>query len=107
MRVQVILLRRNGARLDVPHFRDLKDVPPSWVLSGLMHWGSAHGSQGKSLNVADFRSTPGFGIKAQMFQPSVVDAQHDYIKLRGFEPVSSGDATAMVMQEWLVFPERG
>lgn len=106
MKVQLILLRRNGARLDLPHFRDLKDVPPSWVLSGLMDWGNVNGSQAKSLNLSDFMATPDFGIKARLFQPAVIDAQHDYIKLRGFEPAAADGSTAMVMQEWLVFPLR-
>lgn len=83
------------------------DLPPEerWA-SGILEM-SGHGFGGprmpRRLVLRDARSNPDKGLLFELFQPTLVDVKHPYLKFRGIEGVSLGDGeVGGMVQEWLV-----
>jgi hypothetical protein len=110
MNVSVVLLRSKGVPLDLGHFQSLKELRPGLVVNGCMAFGtpmpgfgnSTRAKSSRALLLQQPRSAPGMGVLHELYQPQVVAIQAGCIRVRGFEPVASGEATAVVMQEWLI-----
>ena len=59
---------------------------------------------GRRLVLRALQSAPGCGVMVQLFMPTLVSIEHQFIRLRGFEPIDTADGLAAVVQEWLVRP---
>lgn len=106
MNVHFVLLRHKGALLELPPIQVLSDVPEGMLMEGHMDMGSREDISGKSLHVRRRRSQSGKPILAFMYKPELADVSYAHFKVRGWEPASVDGKVSMVMQEWLVFPDR-
>lgn len=63
------------------------------------------GSQaGRRLVLRALQSAPGCGVMFQLFRPTLVSIEHEFMRVRGVEPLDTADGLAAVVQEWLVRP---
>ena len=40
----------------------------------------------------------------ELFRPTLVSIEHDFMRVRGIEPLDTDDGLAAVVQEWLIRP---
>lgn len=40
----------------------------------------------------------------QLFTPTLISIEHEFMRFRGVEPIDTADGLAAVVQEWLVRP---
>jgi hypothetical protein len=59
---------------------------------------------GRRLVLRALQSAPGCGVMFQLFRPTLVSIEHDFMRVRGIEPLDTVDGLAAVVQEWLVRP---
>lgn len=59
---------------------------------------------GRRLVLRALQSSPGCGVMFQLFRPTLVSIEHEFMRVRGIEPLDTGDGLAAVVQEWLVRP---
>lgn len=58
----------------------------------------------RRLVLRALQSAPGCGVMFQLFRPTLVSVEHEFMRVRGIEPLDTADGLAAVVQEWLVRP---
>ena len=94
------LLRRRGV------FLAYEQAAVTWSDEGYLETlleraGAGHG---RRLVLSALGSAPGCGVLFELFRPTLVSIEHDFMRVRGIEPLDTDDGLAAVVQEWLIRP---